>query len=70
MSWSSPLGRFGGLVGVDDVLVDAPGDLEGDTALIGQDLREAVLLVVGEAGARAGDPADAVDRVIEAAPVA
>ena len=65
-----PLGWVGGLVGVDHVLVDAPGDLERDMPLVGEDLREPVLLLLCEQrSAGAGDASDAVERVTGAAPM-
>ena len=36
--------RVGRAVGVDDVLVDAPCDLEGDVAIAGEQVEHAVLL--------------------------
>ena len=35
-------------VGVDDVLVDAPGDFEGDVAIAGEQVEDLVLLAWGE----------------------
>ena len=35
-------------VGVDDVLVDAPGDFEGDVAIVGEQVEYLVLLAWGE----------------------
>ena len=35
-------------VGVDDVLVDAPGDFECDVAIAGEQVEDAVLLAWGE----------------------
>ena len=35
-------------VGVDDVLVDAPGDLEGNVVLAGEQVEDLVLLAWGE----------------------
>ena len=40
--------RVGRAVGVDDVLVDAPGDLEGDVAIAGEQVEDPVLLAWGE----------------------
>ena len=34
-------------VGVDNVLVDAPGDLEGDVAIVGEQVEDLVLLAWG-----------------------
>ena len=35
-------------IGVDDVLVDAPYDLEGDVAIAGEQVEDLVLLAWGE----------------------
>ena len=40
--------RVGRAVGVDDVLVDAPCDLEGDVAIAGEQVEDLVLLAWGE----------------------
>ncbi len=40
--------RVGRTVGVDDVLVDAPGDLECDVAIAGEQVEYAVLLTQRE----------------------
>ena len=40
--------RVGRAVGVDDVLVGAPGDLEGDVAIAGKQVEYLVLLAKGE----------------------
>ena len=40
--------RVGRAVGVDDVLVDAPGDLECDVAIAGEQVEYAVLLTQRE----------------------
>ena len=56
-----------GLVGVDDVLVDMPGDLERDMVFVGEHSGEAVLLLVGEEpGPGLDDASDAVERVTTA----
>ena len=57
-------GSVGVAVGGDDALVDAPGGLDLDVVLVGEDGGEPVVLSVGEQlcpGAQ--DPADAVERV-------
>ena len=40
--------RVGRAVGVDDVLVGAPGDLEGDVLVAGKQVEYLVLLAKGE----------------------
>lgn len=63
-----PLGGRFGLVGVGHVLVDAPGDLESDMALVGEHLGEPALLSLGqELSPDSGDASDTVERVTRAA---
>ena len=40
--------RVGRPVGINDVLVGAPGDLEGDVAIAGEQVEYLVLLTLGE----------------------
>lgn len=62
------LGRIRGLVGVDHVLVDAPGHLESSMAFVGEHLGEPVLLSLGqERGPGSGDVSDTVERITRAA---
>ena len=40
--------RIGRAVGINDVLVDAPGDFEGDVAIAGEQVKDPMLLARGE----------------------
>lgn len=65
-----PFGWLVGLVGLDHALIEAPGDLERDMPLVGEHLREPVLLLGGQQPSPGpGDVSDAVERVTGTPPM-
>lgn len=65
-----PFGWLVGLVGLDHALIEAPGDLERDMPLVGEHLREPVLLLGGQQPSPGpGDASDAVERVTGTPPM-
>lgn len=65
-----PYGRLVSLVGVDHVLVDAPSGRGRDIPLVGEHLREPMLLLGGQQPSSGpGDASDPVERITGASPM-